>query len=75
MKANTPQGPKPAKLQYLDGDFEIVDMGDYVVCAVTGKQIRLSDLRYWSVDRQEPYADAAASHEAYAAALKNGEPF
>jgi hypothetical protein len=28
---------------------------------VTGAQIRLEDLRYWSVERQEAYVDAAAS--------------
>jgi hypothetical protein len=35
--------------------------GSYVICAVTGRRISLADLRYWSVDRQEPYADAEAS--------------
>jgi hypothetical protein len=30
---------------------------------VTGKMIPLDELKYWSVDRQEPYADAAASLE------------
>jgi hypothetical protein len=28
---------------------------------VTGKEIPLDELRYWSVERQEAYADAAAS--------------
>lgn len=68
-------GKTPAKLAYLDGDFEIISEGDHVICAVTGKPIRLSDLRYWSVDRQEAYIDAAAANEAYAAAQKNGESF
>ncbi|RFB04118.1 DUF2093 domain-containing protein [Parvularcula marina] len=68
-------GGTPARLSYLDGDFEIILPGDYVVCAVTGRHIPLGDLRYWSVSRQEAYADAAASHEAYAAALKKGEAF
>jgi hypothetical protein len=27
-----------------------------VFCAVTGDQIRLEDLKYWSVDLQEAYA-------------------
>ena len=35
--------------------------GSYVTCAVTGRRIPLSELRYWSVDRQEAYVDAAAS--------------
>ena len=72
---NSSIGNTPAKLAYHDGDFEIISEGDHVICAITGKPIRLSDLRYWSVDRQEAYIDAAAAHEAYAAAQKNGEPF
>jgi hypothetical protein len=50
-----------ARLRYLDGDFQVVVPGAYVTCAVTGKRIPLSELRYWSVDRQEPYADVNAS--------------
>ncbi|MGI9511433.1 MAG: DUF2093 domain-containing protein, partial [Anderseniella sp.] len=30
----------------------------FVRCAVTNQAIRLDDLRYWSVDRQEAYASA-----------------
>lgn len=45
-----------AKLHYLDGEYEIVSPGSYVLCAVTGTQIPLDALRYWSVDLQEPYA-------------------
>lgn len=50
-----------ARLRYLDGDFQIVTPGAFVLCAVTGKEIPLDELRYWSVERQEAYADAAAS--------------
>lgn len=60
----------PAKLIYLDADFEVDQPGAYVECAVTGKRIALDDLRYWSVDRQEPYVDAAASFQAHLAARK-----
>jgi hypothetical protein len=35
---------------------------------VTGKHIPLGRLRYWSVDRQEPYVDAEASLKAELAA-------
>jgi hypothetical protein len=38
-----------------------VSPGDFVRCAITGQQIALADLRYWSVDRQEAYASAEAS--------------
>ncbi len=55
---------REAKIRYLDGDFQIVLAGSYVTCAITGKPIPVDELRYWSVARQEPYADAAASLEA-----------
>jgi hypothetical protein len=45
-----------AKLHYLDGEYEVVSPGSYVLCAVTGTQIPLDALRYWSVDLQEAYA-------------------
>lgn len=50
-----------AQIRYLDGDFQIISNGSHVVCAVTGATIPLDELRYWSVDRQEPYVDAEAS--------------
>ena len=34
--------------------------GYYVNCFVTGEEIALSDLKYWNVERQEPYKDAEA---------------
>ena len=45
-----------AKLRFLDGDYEVLTPGAYVVCAVTKAQIPLDALRYWSVDLQEAYA-------------------
>jgi hypothetical protein len=45
-----------ARLRFLDGDYEVLTQGAYVVCAVTGTQIPLDALRYWSVDLQEAYA-------------------
>lgn len=55
---------REAKIRYLDGDFQIVLPGSYVICAMTGATIPVDELRYWSVARQEPYADAEASYEA-----------
>ena len=52
-----------AKLRYLDADYEVLRNGRYVTCAVTGKKIGLEDLRYWSVELQEPYFDAEASFD------------
>jgi hypothetical protein len=50
-----------ARLRYLDSDYQVVVPGSYVICAVTERRIPLSELRYWSVDRQEAYVDAEAS--------------
>jgi hypothetical protein len=55
---------REAKLHYLDGTFRMLSAGDHVRCAVTGALVPLDQLRYWSVERQEAYADAAASLEA-----------
>ncbi len=55
---------RPARLRFLPGAFRVLAHGDHVVCAVTGRQIPLHELRYWSVERQEAYADAKASHKA-----------
>lgn len=55
---------RPARIQYLDGTFRLLSTGDHVVCVITGVKIPLDELRYWSVARQEPYVDAAASLEA-----------
>ena len=46
---------KLAKIKYLPNNFEIIEAGDYVECAVTGKKINLDDLAYWNVDLQEAY--------------------
>ena len=49
-----------AQLEYLDGDFRVVRPGAFVRCSVTGVAIPVEELRYWSVDRQEPYASPDA---------------
>ena len=46
---------KLAKLKYLPNNFQVLEEGDYVECAVTGKKINLQDLTYWNVELQEPY--------------------
>jgi hypothetical protein len=53
-----------ARIHYLPGTIRVLTPGDYVLCAVTGQPIPLTELRYWSVERQEAYASAAASLEA-----------
>jgi len=46
---------KLAKLKYLPNNFNILESGDHVICAISGKKIMLEDLTYWSVDKQEAY--------------------
>jgi hypothetical protein len=49
-----------AVVQYLDSNLRIVKPGAFVRCAVTGQQIPLDELKYWSVELQEPYATPEA---------------
>jgi|TARA_B110000914_G_scaffold209007_1_gene206970 hypothetical protein len=46
---------KKAKLIFKHNSFEIIEDGDYVLCAISGKQIMLENLNYWNVDLQEAY--------------------
>ena len=46
---------KLAKLKYLPNNFDIIEEGDYVICAISGKKILLEDLTYWNVEEQEAY--------------------
>ncbi|HLI98992.1 MAG TPA: DUF2093 domain-containing protein [Bradyrhizobium sp.] len=60
LNKSGPPGYGEAQLHYLDGDFRVVSPGTYVRCAVTGAQIPLDELKYWSVDLQEAYAQPDA---------------
>ena len=46
---------KLAKIKYLPNNFIIVEQGDHVLCAVSGKKIKLEELNYWNVELQEAY--------------------
>ena len=46
---------KLAKLKYLPNNFEIMEEGDHVICAISGKKIPLEKLNYWNVEEQEAY--------------------
>jgi hypothetical protein len=56
-----PIAASEAQVLYQDGDYRVLRPGLFVLCAVTGVQIPLDELRYWSVERQEAYANAQAS--------------
>ena len=46
---------KLAKIKYLPNNFKVVQDGDHVICAISGKKIPLENLNYWNVEQQEAY--------------------
>ena len=46
---------KLAKIKYLPNNFKVLEEGDHVICALSGKLINLEELNYWNVDLQEAY--------------------
>ena len=56
---------KKAKLNFKHNYFEIIEEGDYVLCAISGKKIPLQNLNYWNVDLQEAYFSPKEVHERY----------
>jgi len=44
-----------AKLKFNQNNFEIIEDGDFVICAISGKQIFLNQLTYWNAQLQEAY--------------------
>ena len=54
---------KLAKLKYFPNNFKIIETGDYVICAVSGKEIALENLNYWNVELQEPYFSYVEAHK------------
>ena len=46
---------KLAKIKYLPNNFKVIQNGDHVICAISGKKIPLKNLTYWNVDLQEAY--------------------
>jgi hypothetical protein len=54
---------KLAKIKYLPNNFEIIDQGDYVLCAISGKKIEIENLTYWNVDLQEAYYSYVEAHK------------
>ncbi len=61
MLTSISESDRQASVRYFDGHYETLVSGAYVVCAATDRKIPIEALRYWSVDLQEAYYDAAAS--------------
>ncbi len=74
MLTRAPPDGAEARLRYGDNTYEPLSPGSYVICAVTGRRIPLSVLRYWSVDRQEAYWDAAAAFARLAGPAETPDP-
>ena len=58
-------GKKKAKLIFKHNSFDIVEEGDYVLCAISGKEIKLENLNYWNVDLQEAYYSPIEAKERF----------
>ena len=56
---------KLAKLKYLPNNFKVLEEGDHVICAVSGKKILLDQLTYWNVELQEAYFSPKEAHQRY----------
>jgi len=54
---------KLAKIKYLPNNFEIIEQGDHVLCAISGKKIDIENLTYWNVDLQEAYYSYVEAHK------------
>ena len=50
---------KKAKLIFKHNYFDIIESGDHVICAISGKKIPLESLNYWNVELQEAYFSPA----------------
>jgi hypothetical protein len=59
-----PDLPGLAILRYRAADYEVVRPGRFVLCAVTGVEIPLNELAYWSAARQEAYRSATEATQA-----------
>ena len=46
---------KKAKLLFKHNSFDVIEEGDFVTCAISGKKIAIEKLNYWNVDLQEAY--------------------
>jgi hypothetical protein len=58
-------GADLAVLRYGDGELTVLRPGKYVLCAVSGRQIPIDDLRYWNPVLQEAYAGPAEALERF----------
>ena len=56
---------KKAKLHFKHNAFDILEEGNYVICAISGKEIPLEKLNYWNVELQEAYFSPIEANKRY----------
>ena len=56
---------KKAKLIFKHNYLDIIEEGDHVLCAISGKEIPLQNLNYWNVDLQEAYFSPKEADERF----------
>ena len=56
---------KKAKLKYKHNSSDILEEGNFVICAISGKEIPLNQLNYWNVEYQEAYFSPIEVNESY----------
>jgi len=62
---NLKMNKKKAKLLFKHNSFDIIEEGDYVLCAISRREIKLNDLNYWNVDLQEAYFSPIEANERF----------
>ena len=56
---------KKAKVIFKHNSFDIIEEGDFVLCAISGKEIPLKELHYWNVELQEAYYSPSEVNERF----------
>ena len=56
---------KKAKLLFKHNHFEVEEEGNFILCAISGKEIELEKLNYWNVDLQEAYFSPIEADKRY----------
>ncbi len=56
---------KKAVIKYKPNTFDVLEEGDYVVCAISQKKILLENLNYWNVELQEAYNSPVEAKKRY----------
>ena len=54
-----------AKIKFNPNNFDIIESGDFVICAISGKKIPINELNYWNVELQEAYFSPKEAQQRY----------